>query len=45
MYTIMYTIWFKYGDETYSVDAESLAVARVVWDTLASVFQMLSARP
>ena len=45
MYTIMYSIWFKSGDETCYVEAESLAVARIVWDALAGGYHMVSPRP
>ena len=45
MYTIMYTIWFKVGDETVSADAESLEAARILWDTLSREFRMISPRP
>ena len=45
MYTIMHTIWFKVEDETCSADAESLDVARILWDALSSKFHMVSPRP
>ena len=41
----MYTVWFKSENETCRVDAESLIVARLAWDTLSGGFQMISARP
>ena len=42
----MYTVWFKFEDKMQCIEAESLIVARLIWDALASASHIMrSARP
>jgi hypothetical protein len=41
----MFTIWFASHGNKMHVDVAEISIARQLWDTLATQFDMLSARP
>lgn len=44
----MFTIWYFRNDtgmKQHKVEVEALADARVIWDLLASMYTVISARP